>query len=356
MAYQPRFSDPRVRRRIERALGWARGVLSATEPREWSTRYIDQWLGQQQNQLSRYLRDQLLVVTDPHWNKDTGECKQYQLNTAGAAELEQALGYNNNYPIVLQVAEQEYRDELASGAFVYNDKSSRLWHPLQNWRREVKHDILTQAGYCYHYDIESCAMTLIHQASQQVPLVITDGRWQQGPMDLYLWHLRDYLARRHEIRAEIAAAAEITTDQVKRIINALLAGAKLSVNTDSQIYHMLDGDRARIRFLQQHEYLTLLRRDIKTCWDYLRPVMPLRTRTQADGTERRVAVSSRHKWNLYFELERRVLNEVRGYLEEHNQRHFLEHDGWSTDCEIDQEELQQRIHERTGFRVRFEMK
>jgi hypothetical protein len=363
MAYTPNFRDSRVQARVRRAIGFAAGVMSADRSQSWSTRYIDRWFGQQQNSLSRYLREHLLIETDGHWNKDTGVCKKYQLNTQGMVALAAAVGIDIEnkhntplYPIVLQVAESEYKKELSTGEFVYNDQSSRLWHPLQNFRRDAKRAVLEQNGYEFHYDIESAAMTLIHQHSQRIPEVILDGQWLQGPMDLWLFALRDYLQNRHQRRAELAAAADIDTDTAKRIINALLAGAKLAANPTTEIFQMLNSDLARLRFLQQHDGLTALRADIKTCWDYIQPTLPRRTRLQANGRERRIPLTSQQKWGLYFDLERRVLNEVREYLRETSNAHFLEHDGWSCQRGVDLEQLQQRINERTGFRVEFEMK
>ena len=353
MAYQPRFGDARVQRRIQRAIGFACGVMSATEPREWSTRYIDQWFGSQRNDLGRYLREQLLTVTDPSYRwGDKRKCKEYILNTAGVKFLCEATGIvkdnnPNNYPIVVKVVESEYSQELQTGRFTYRDQSQRLWHPMQNFRREIKREVLVKHGFVFHYDIECCAMTLIHQHAQQIP---------QEPMDLYLSAIHEYLQNRQAIRQQIAAAADLDPDTVKRIINALLAGAKLSRNRESQIYHMLNGDCARIEFLQQHEYLTQLRADIRTCWDYITPTLPRRSRTQPSGRERMLPISSRQKWGVYFDLERRVLNEIRDFLCETNNKHFLEHDGWSCEREIDTISLSQRISERTGFRVNFEIK
>ena len=362
ITYTPNWSDPRVQRRVRRAIGFAAGVISADKPQAWSTRYIDQWFGQAQNPLSCLLREQLLIVSDNHWNKDTGQCKQYLLNPVGLSFLCDAVGlnkdynYSTTYPIVLQVAQQEYQQQLATGDFEYNDQSQRLWHPLQNFRRDVKRDVLESAGYQYHYDIECCAMTLIHQYSQKIPEVVVNHKWQQGPMDLYLFALRDYLRDRKTIRTQIAQAADISEDLVKRIVNALLAGAQLSQNPTTQIYQMLSGDIARIQFLQQHEYLTQLRADIRTCWDYIKPTLPRRSQTTKSGRQRMIPVSSRQKWAVYFDLERQVLNEVRDYLTENNNRHFLEHDGWSCVREIDQSVLRDRIQKKTGFLIEFEMK
>ena len=348
MTYQPNFTDPRVQRRIKRAIGFASGVISATRPQQWSTRYIDRWFGSQRNDLSRYLREQLLIVTDNHWNKDSGKCKEYLLNPAGVNFLLAQLNSSNTqlYPIVVEVAESEYQQELATGLFEYNDQSQRLWHPLQNFRRDVKTAVLESAGYGFHYDIECCAFNLIHQHSQRMPV----------PMDLYLSALREYIRNRKRIRLEMAQATEVEPDVIKRIINALLAGARLSTNPTTEICQMLAGDHARIRFLQQHEYLTQLRADIKTCWDYIKPTLPRRSKTNQNNQERMLPISSRQKWGVYFDLERQVLNEIREVLCESNNRHFLEHDGWSCERELDQTALQQRIYERTGFQVEFELK
>ena len=362
MTYTPRWSDPRIQQRIRRAIGFAAGVMSPESSQAWSTRYIDQWFGQQQNPLSRYLRQQLLIETNSRWNKDTGECKQYRLNSSGVRFLSDAIGVvaDDNtqlYPIVLQVAQSQYQTELTSGTFEYNDQSSRLWHPLQSFRREIKQSVLEQNGYLYHYDIQACAMTLIHQHSQRVPEVIVDGVWQSGPMDLYLFALRDYLRDRNTVRQQIATDTDIDPVIVKRMINALLAGARLSAHPETEIYQMLNGDLARIQFLQQHQYLTDLRADIKTCWDYIRPTIPPRfSNNTKSGRPRRLPMSSRQKWMLYFDLERQVLNEIRTYLSERGHRYFLEHDGWSCDHLVDQQELAQFIHERTGFDVEFELK
>jgi len=360
MTYTPNWSDPRVQRRVRRAIGFACGVMSTTKSQSWSTRYIDRWFGSQRNELSQYLRQQLLIETNSHWSKDTGKCKEYVLNQNGVDFLSDSIGLNKTttqlYPIVVDLCQSEYQTELATGSFEYNDQSSRLWHPLQNFRREYKRDVLEQNGYQHHYDIQCCAMTLIHQYAQQIPEVIHQSKWQQGPMDLYLFALRDYLRDRQSIRQNIAQEADIDTDTVKRIVNALLAGARLSCNPTTEIYQMLGGDVARIRFLQQHEYLTQLREDIKICWDYIKPTLPRRSKLDKNKQERMMPVTSRQKWGVYFDLERQVLNEVREFLCETNNRHFLEHDGWSCENEINETDLSQRVFENTGFRVEFEKK
>jgi hypothetical protein len=349
--YQPNFNNPRVRDRSLTAIGFVCGVMSHTKPREWSTRYIDKYLGNQRNDLSKYLRELLLICTDDRYSFNKGErsiCKKYILNQEGLQYLRGKLNLNNitTYPIVVKVAKDDHLNELTTGSFVYNDQSNRLWHPLQRYRREHKRQILADHGYQHQYDIECCAPTLIHQYSQQ----------QTDPMDLYLSALTRYLKEKNQVRQQLSAELELPIDAVKEIINALFAGAVISRNTRTDIYHILNGDLARIEFLKQNQFIQELVTDIKTCWQYLQPVIAKRTKKTKKGTERRLPVTSKQKWQVYFELERRVLNSIRDYLEEKQAKYFLEHDGWSCNEEINQIELRDYVKEQTGFVLKFDYK
>ena len=347
MTYTPNFTDPRVISRTKRAIGFVCGVMSETKPQEWSTRYLDKYLGKSNNALSAYLRKQLLICVDDYYRYNSSErgiCKKYLLNQKGLESLRDQLKTNNiqTYPSVLQVAKQDHLAELDTGNFLYTDKSNRLWHPLQRYRKQHRTQILADYGYQHQYDISTCAPTLIHQKSQQ-----------QG-MDIYLFALNRYLNEKQQVRQEIALKMELPIAAVKEVINALFAGAVISKNKDSDIYHILLGDISRIEWLKQDPYIQELISDIKCCWQYLRPIMPLRTKKTSQGKDRRLPVTSRQKWLLYFELERQVINSVRDYLSERSIKYFLIHDGWTCDNEIDQNELTEYIKRHTGFELTFD--
>jgi hypothetical protein len=170
-------------------------------------------------------------------------------------------------------------------------------------------------------------------------------------MDEYLFALRGYLADRNIIRDELAQGLELEPAAAKEIINALFAGARISNHNESDIYHILNGDLARIEYLKQHEYLSQLRADIKICWDYIIPHMSRRRKVD---TNRLLAVSSKQKWHVYFELERLVLDSVRTYLDQRSIRYFLIHDGWTCDREIDRDELRDYVRDKTRYEIKFE--
>jgi len=352
MSYTPNFSDPRVVKRVRKALGFARSCFSETKPRQWSTRYIDKHFGPQTNALSKWLRQQLLVTTNAWWSKDQGKCKEYVLNGSGYEQLAQQLKSDNDAVIcvydlskelVLDWAKEEFKDELATKVFNYNDKSSRLWHPLQNVRKEYKRDILAQANFKYEYDIQCCAPTLIMQLAQR------------HDMHLYLPHISGYLANRKYCREQIALNVELDPSAIKVIINALFSGAKLGMNPTFDIYKMLNGDRARITYLKQDPYLTGLREEIKICWDYIKTGLPRRSVVNKNNKEQMLPISSRQKWGVYFDLERVVLNAVMNYLKLTENQFFAEHDGWTTTDEVDQNELIDYVFQTTGYRIKIDM-
>ena len=352
LTYTPNFTDPRVVRRVRGALGFARACFSETKPRAWSTRYIDRHFGQHTTDISRWLRKQLLITTDSHWSKDTRKCKQYVLNGTGYEQLVTQFKSDNDATInVLEVskelvtnwAQAEFKDELAAKIFTYNDIKNRLWHPLQNLRREDKRLVLAQANFKFQYDIQCCAPTLIHQLAQRYE------------MDLYLPHIEGYLANRKYVRDTIAHNVELDPSAVKIIITALFSGAKIGNNPTFAIYKLLDGDLARLTYLKQDSYLTGLREEIKTCWDYIKTSLPRRAVVNKNNKQQMLGISSKQKWGVYFDLERQVLNSVINYLNLTDNQFFTEHDGWTTTNEIDQQELIDYVVQTTGYRIRIDL-
>ena len=143
--------------------------------------------------------------------------------------------------------------------------------------------------------------------------------------------------------------------QIKEIITALVAGARISERSESAVYTMLGHDRARLLALREHQEISQFRRDLREMWDYLKWTMPRRRVSTRRGT-RWQAISSRDKWNLYFRLERQILDQVRHYLTERHNPCFLEHDGWATRDPIDITDLERHLAKTTGFRVKIDQK
>lgn len=362
--YQPKLTDPRVRDRIKLALGWSKGCLG-DKPRELAKTWIEKNIGQQQNELSAWLRRMLLVCKDHSysWGAER-RCKTYSLNRSGWEAVRsmlygsEALGHDlpeapylsqglrrplhvYDEHLVSFWARRAHAAELDAGQFSYAQHgSARLWHPLQNIDKDTKR-LFWRERLPYNYDIVACAPTLILRRAQALG------------MDEWLPELQAYLNNAHDLRSHLCSVAQLDPQsqpdmkKAKALVNALFCGARLGASPEFALFRLLDSDVPRIRRLQKDERLARLRNDIRTCWKAIEPSLPVRH----NEAGRKLPLGSRQKWEVYFRLERAVLDVVRAHLDRNGVKYFLEHDGWRTDRPIDTSALVAEINASLGFRV-----
>ena len=339
MIYTPNFNDPRVKKKVKRALGFACSSLSYDKPRAWARVELDKWFGSQNHKFSKWLRQTLLIEDSKRYNKDTGECKKWRLNELGVnylceiyndyliAKLPSVAQVEKSTQIAIDWAETEYLEQLTTGNFEYKDKSQRLWNDLQRIPTEIRRPLFTKHGYEYEYDIECCAPTLIHQYA------VKNGLTRPTQT------LNDFLADRRAYRILLAERIGCTAIQSKKVINAIFAGAKLGPG--NAIADILDNNQHQLNLLKNNIWFINLRKDIKKCWDAIK------------SSEKSLRLSARDKWMIYFGLERQVMTVVRRQLIKDKNKHFLEHDGWRCESYIDVDELRLLVRNKTGFVVEF---
>tara|TARA_R110000744_G_scaffold244960_1_gene361719 strand:+ start:336 stop:1625 length:1290 start_codon:yes stop_codon:yes gene_type:complete len=369
--YYPNLTDARVLRRCREALGMTLAVLSADKPRQLGSKFIQKHYGKTNNPLSNWMRDQMLICVDESYNIRTHDCKTYVYRQSGVDFIRQVTGRDEFYDsnrnmsyakqksisevnLGIEWAEQTYQEQFESG-FTYEDKSNRLWNPIQNLPSKCRTKLLAKHNFRYDYDISCAAPTLLYQYSRTIQLKLNSrGKWLQGPNPEVLEFLENYLTNRKHIRQQIAMEADLDYQVVKQLINGMFAGGILGCNKRFQLFRLIGCDYARMTFLQQHPFIIGLKADIQTMWSYIKPSIPDRDKhTRRDGV---LTVNSKTKWNIYFQLERQVLNEVRSYLAlpEVNNRYFLIHDGFTTQRPIDVVDLSYWVEAGTGYQVTFD--
>ena len=200
MIYEPNFYDPRVIKRIKKAIGFTKAMIPSHKTKEISSLLIDKHFGMANNPLSRYLRETILICTDEHYNFGSygSKCKGYVSNTSGMSFLVEAVNQSSRVPvlssgvnkipmkgegtggrkdhIIIQVydqamewAKETYKEELETLEFQYEEKSSRDINPIQSIRNETRRPLLAQYGLKHQYDVKTCAPTLLYQHSFMVP-------------------------------------------------------------------------------------------------------------------------------------------------------------------------------------------
>lgn len=369
--YEPRFTDPRVSRRVAQVLNWCEFNLDLFRPREAAKVVLDAVFGSAGHDLSDYLRAELLITYSKSYC--VGQySKRYLLNADGYDRLRRAtpphsfVDYKSagstcaphtqanpgtstpvEFNAPMAYFEKHHGKELATLSFNMKDKSKRLWHPLQNLKRERKADFWATYGLPFDYDIEACAPTILFQLAIQADLP-----------EITLATLRSYLDDRATFRFHVSALSGLAPGDAKRLINSLFNGARLAANGYCTAFRTLHYDYAAMRRLQNDRKVTRLNGDIKRVWRRLELVeRQKQVPSFADvlagtnkPTERRLK-TSKQRWGYYFTRERQVLDVIMQFLDRDGNSHFTEHDGFRTQREVPLRELEDEIHQRTGLRL-----
>ena len=349
----PNFNDPRVRRRMELALGWTLMTMQVDKTRTLYCRDISSTnaLGQANNALSKWLKYHLLTCTNDTFNKDTGRCKEYRLNLEGTRHIAEILNYNvfnglsGDYndlgrELGLRYAQQQY--DLNN--IEYQEKSSRYWNPIQNIRREIRNTFLARAGMTEQYDVECCAQTLLYQ---------TYLRLDKPPLMM----IESYISNRTAVRNKIAEDTGISRSVVKQLLTAMNNNSRLQAHRQCSTFHLVDYSETLVDAYNNHPTVVYLRTEMSKMWRAIGDTMLDRELiTTASGIERRVTINGRMKSTLYFSLEKLVMDIAYEYLTNNNKRFFKLHDAFITEPITTQQvtEITEAIKQQTGYNIKLE--
>lgn len=350
--YEPNFADPRVQRKLQNSFAFAISWLSAGG-RPLGKAQIDSALGCSSHDLSKWLRELLLTCTNPRWNKDTGQTKRWAYKTTGVLWLAEHLGYPVFYynpdskisfdrqmclfymSYSVEYLQGLYGDQLASGDIRYTDNSNRLWSPVQNLRREVRTQLLMENGYTHQYDIVSAAPSLLYQLYQQHNRYLGDL--------VQLTHIQQLLTNRTQVRQMLSEQTGLSIKQIKTTLTAMFCGAKLRAHGTCALYQKLDKDAELMQQLVDSHWIQNYKREIGVLWQGIRT--GLKIPQQLDNST---------KWQIYFRLERLVVNHLDQQMRGTGARTFRIHDCLATDQEFDPTELEQSVQTATGFSIQLE--
>jgi hypothetical protein len=337
MTYTPNFSDPRSRRRAVAAIEAVERCIKPQQVYSIAQSQRRAWFGTLSNPLSNWLDSHLLATADPHWNMATGQCIKYRLREQNLHELKLDLGITSTY-----IPTPEVQHQIATGEFEYQLKSDRWYTTAQFINSRVRGPLLANAGYRYAYDIEAAAPTILLQRAQQCKI------------DFEAPALQAYIDDRTSIRNQIANEASCTTDQIKRVMNALLQGSIISTWGNNKLFCALDQDYALVERLKQSQTLIAIRGDIKAVWQCLRDEFPRDKSIDKNGSLRCRRLSARQKSAYYRQFENQIARVIQKALRKQKLRFLWVHDGWQCDQAIDPVELTQQVRRQTGFVIKLD--
>lgn len=397
--YRPNYNNPQIKERTIIALGFTTGYFYNSDGKTMYSKFSEQWFGKRDNPIYKYLKSHLLTIVDDHYSAVDGKCMTYKANHDGIRYIRYSLNnpsdkisYNSylnmisaclqeessyidedgneniltieqmnvnlkcyNEPLfdgcyVKMMVDRRFKQQLLTGDFIYTHKSYRQWNPLQSIvKREVREDILSDFGYCHAYDIEACAPTLLYQFAKM-----------QG-FDKELPAYEFYLDNKKEVREQLAMDAKCDIHVIKEVINATFNGAKLGINDQFALYHALDECAERINAIRDNSYYQLLKKDIAKVWGHIKAcngceVDKFSINWFDMNSRGNNTFNSRKKWNLYFQLEKIVMDSIRQFMVNNSLKFFNEHDGWTSQNQLDIDALQKWVYDNTGFMVNISYK
>jgi hypothetical protein len=323
VTYAPKFTDPRVKAKCLSALEFLEQYVKSTQSNWLSSREIQRQFGSLSRPLGKFLRDTLLICTDPYFNIQTGQCKKYISNPDGVKYIKQQLGIDS---VKISVTEQ-IQHELVTGEFEYTEKSNRIHHPLQRMPRRIKVPILRKNNYRHEYDIQCSVHRLLLQHARNL------GMSALTPA------LDEYISDRTTVRQRLSEECGVSSDQIKQVLTAVIQGGTLSAYHENRIFASLNYNRISLGNLQVNPYILQFKEDCRQIWKTIKPTMSV-------GTCR---LNGRDKSQLYRILEESVRVVIVRSLKRSKNKHFFEHDGWTCQRAVDIDQLISEVRRQTGF-------
>lgn len=336
----PNLRDKRVVARIEKVLAWCADELSEKYARPLPKQVLEGVFGPVGNRIGDYLRAHLL---DREGNYVRGkQFYKYRLKKGGTERVvERAKAASSsivNTSDPLLVAErmaERHAGELATLQFQYRLRSNRYWHSLQNLKKSVKQAFWTKHGLSYDYDIEACAPTILLQLAARAGMLGI----LQGP-------IQDYLADRDRYRRRVMELTGLSYDDAKRLVTSLFNGARIGPNSRFMGFTLLRENGLShveacivMNRLKADRDIRMLRSAIRMAWRRLRFNLRGKFRT------------GREKWQLYYVMEKQVMDAMRTALDCQGRRYFTEHDGFRSDQPVDVAAIVEHVKQVTGFKI-----
>jgi hypothetical protein len=375
------FSDKRTQKRLLQIEEWAIAFFYG-QSRQIHHDKIKKVFGCQNNEVSKYLRDNLLIKNKSVLYKVGSHSYEYTMNWNNLAALMSSANIINNdgyelfnKPVNLKQHQQmeKARDvfglrylhrtneiKLKTVPYTECETTGRLMAPFQSVSKKLRHKYYAE---WFDYDIKSASYSLLwqHFNNNVLPWWGSASR-----VDYKVFPLISQ--ERDKMRKYFSRVLHISVPMVKEVLAAILFDAKLSKSPYSGVFKLLvENEIDTDLFYKRAEADIILRQlivEIRNMWPKM---MMFWKRNNASGEDKRRYTrekvdtdtgeirrrfrSAAFRSGIYFELERQVLNVVRIHLK--GEQYRLIHDGMFCKKPINIEQLQQEIFEATGFRVEY---
>ena len=335
--YKPNYNNATTQATVLRVINWLERYVGKDSNICLNSKILRSPAAFGNSNLGSYLRNYVLIKTNPTY-KPGKFSQQYRINIDRLNKLRARVGLEPSLLIQHSIEKRfsQQAQAIDQGLFEYTKSGGRAYNGLQNIAKDIKLFEFAARGYIYDYDVEACAPTLFLQTAQKIK-----------PQMKSLDYIEFYLKHKNLVRDELCIKYNLSSKQIKQIINGMFQGGVLNTYWDNKIFVYLNRNVYKMNQFKQDGFIKALHADIKTLWKILREDVKITLNT--DFTR----LNGLYKSNYYKILEGQIMAPVWKYLKKQKIKHFREHDGFKSDRFVIPDDLALAVKIHTGYEVKF---
>lgn len=336
------YNDARVRAKLTHIVHWLETYIGADLNRSLNSKILRSPEAFGDSTFARTIRDYLLIKTNPGFLPGKFS-QQYCVNVKHLDQVRSRLGLplTKLKPTGIERRFEQQADNIRTGEFDYNETGGRSYNGLQNIPREYKQEYWAERNYIYDYDIDTAAPVLLSQRAKQI-----------NPKMKQLEYINFFINNKILVREELSIKYNLSSKQVKQVLNGLFQGGRLNCYKDNKILELINNNTYTMKQLANDPFLVELVKDIAYMWQQIRPDIDTGF-VWRDDQRRKRQITGKDKSAYYKQLEGQVMTPIYKYLKKNKYQVFKEHDGFRTQQFIAPEEIEQIVLFETGFSVKF---
>ena len=227
-------------------------------------------------------------------------------------------------------------------SFDYKDISYRRFHLLQNIKREYQDIFFSKSIFKYKADINTAALSSIISFIEQTSEV---------DVELTFPIIFEYMSDKDKYRKNISKLFGVDEAKAKKIFAHLSNKGIISFSNFTSWRDLIEDDIVGSKTMSARKDIWLMQfyEEIKYMWKLAK------SSANKSGLVP-FTVTDKNKFDLYFWLERQIIECAEEMLKARNNKYFLLHDGWISAKEINPKEIEQAIYLKTGLHIKIDIK
>lgn len=227
--------------------------------------------------------------------------------------------------------------------FDYKESTFRRFHILQNIKREYQEAFFSRSIFKFEADIHTAAISAVISFTENALEI--DGE-STFPI------LFDYMANKQKYRKYLAELFDVDEVKAKKIFAHLINKGVISFSSFSSWRETIADDFAGSKTIKAKKNIWLMQfyEEIKLMWKLAK------TACNKNPGLVPFEVTDKNKFDLYFYLERQIIECAEQILEAGNNKYILQHDGWRSEKEPPVKEIEAEIYRKLKLHIKIDIK